>query len=222
VIALGLAGMLALGTLGTVAFAATPTPGPAATPTSGQGQDYRQVFLTKLAGVLGLDQTKLTDAIKQAETETIDQALQDGNLAKNQADEMKQRVQNGDTGFLGGFGGRGFGGPGGGGPGGPGPRGMGGVNMQTVEQAAADKLGLTLDDLRTQIHSGISLADIAKDKGVSETDVRSAMAAAAKTQLDQSVKDGKLTQTQADDVLQQIQQGGSPAFGPGPRGRLGR
>ena len=61
--------------------------------------------------------------------------------------------------------------------------------------------------MQTQLRSGKSLSDVAKDKGVSEQDLRSAVAAAAKTQLDQAVKDGKLTQAQADSMLQRIQQG---------------
>ena len=209
----GAAVLLAVGVLGTSALAQTPTP---ATPTgqpSALSQDYRQVFLGKLAAALGIDQTKLTDSIKQAETETIDQAVQNGDLAKNQADAMKQRVQQGNTAFLGGFGGRGFGGPMGGGPG---PKGMAGGGIQAAEQAAADKLGLTLQDFQAQLRSGQSLSDLASAKGVAASDLYAAMAAAAKTQLDQEVKAGNLTQQQEDAVLQQIQQGQLPGHGRGP------
>ena len=213
-IGMGAAVVLTVGVLGTSVFAETPTPTTSTTQPSGQSQDYRQVFLTKLAAALGVDQTKLADSLKKAETDTIDQAVQNGDLAKNRADAMKQRVQQGDTGFLGGFGGRGgrFV------DGGPGPRGAGGGAMQAAEQAAADKLGLSLQDLQTQLRSGKSLVDIAKEKGVSEADLRAAMVAAAKTQLDKDVAAGNLTQQQEDNILQQLQQGPLPGA---PGGRPG-
>ena len=214
VFALGAAAVLMVAAVGTSALAATPTPGTPTAQTGAQGQDYRQVFLTKLAAALGVDQTKLSDSIKQAETDTIDQAVRNGDLAKNPADQMKQRIQQGGPGFFGGFGG-GPGGPFGIGPGFPG---MGGLPMQAVEQAAADKLGMSLQDLQTQLRSGKSLSDLASAKGVSAQDVYSAMATAAKTQLDQAVKAGNLTQKQEDSFLQQIQQGQFPFFGGRPGG----
>ncbi len=211
-VGMGVAVLLAVGVLGTSAFAQTPTPATPGRQSGAAGQDYRQVFLAKLAATLGVDQTKLADSIKQAETATIDQAVQNGDLAKNRADELKQRVQQGDPGFLGEFGGRGGGFPGRG-PGGPG---MAGTGIQAAEQAAADKLGLSLQDLQAQLRSGKSLSDLASAKGIAAQDLYSAMAAAAKTQLDKEVQAGNLTQHQEDGILQQIRQGQLPGSGHGP------
>jgi len=215
VIAIGAAVLLAGAALGTTALAATPTPGtPTAQPSK---QNYGQVFLSKLAGALGIDETKLNDAIKKAETDTIDQAVQNGDLAKNRADEMKQRIQQGNPGFFGPFGGR-FGGKFGDHRWfGHGFRGVGGMYDQTALKAIADKLGMSVQDLQAQLRSGKSLSDLAKEKGTSEQDLRSAAATAVKAQLDQAVKDGKLTQQQEDSILQRIQQGQWPGLRGKPR-----
>ena len=221
VVAIGAAAILAVTALGTVALAADPPPTatPGATTTK---TDYRQVFVGKLAAALGIDQAKLQAAVKQAELDTIDQAVANGDLAKNPADAMKQRVEESNgTGPFGLFG------VGGHEKGmGPGPR-AAVVDEQTVVQAIAAKLGLSVADLQTQLRSGKSIADIAKDKNLNVQDLYAAAANAAKPQLDQAVKDGKLTQAQADQIYQQIQQGqhmlrgpmgGAPA-GSGPMGR---
>lgn len=84
------------------------------------------------------------------------------------------------------------------GPGGFGPGGFGrGANLE----AAAKILGLTTDELRTQLQSGKSLADLAKAKGISTTTLVNKLLAAAKTELAAQVKAGKLTQAQADEFL---------------------
>lgn len=205
VIVLGATIILAGSTVGAVAFAQTPTP---ATPGTAQKTDYRQVFLGKLAALLGVDQQKLTDAAKQAGKDTVDEAVKNGDLTQAQADKVKSRIDQGQGGF--GFPGRfGFG-PGG--PHGKGFRGGAAMEGQVVLKAAADKLGMTEQELLSALRSGKSLSDVAKEKNVSLQDVQSAMVAAAKPQLDQAVKDGKLTQQQEDEILQRIQQGNWPGF----------
>src|SRR5262249_49431336 len=95
--------------------------------------------------------------------------------------------------------------------------------------AAADYLGLSQSELRTKLGAGKSLADIAKDQGKSVDGLVNALVADAKTKLDQGVKDGKLTQAQADQLLSDIKQhitdfvnGTAPmGFGPSFRGGPG-
>jgi uncharacterized protein YidB (DUF937 family) len=212
VIALGAAGLLAAAGLVTVAFAQTPTPTAGA-----QRTNYGEVFTAKLAGALGVDQSRLTDAVKKAQSDTIDEAVARGDLAKNRADEMKQRLPQGGPGLFGPFGGPGF--PGGKGDRmGPGPRGMIGPHDQAVQEAIAAKLGVTIQDLRTQLRSGKSLLDLAKEKGVSETAVRATIQTALKGQLDKAVADGKLTQARADEMLKRSEQMPLPLDGKrGPR-----
>jgi hypothetical protein len=79
----------------------------------------------------------------------------------------------------------------------------GGVH-DTVWQALAEKLGLTSDELTAQIKDGKTLAQIAEEKGLSTKDLAAVMETTMKAGLDQAVKDGQLTQAQADLMLQHM------------------
>jgi len=63
---------------------------------------------------------------------------------------------------------------------------------------AAQAIGVSADDLRTALQGGKSIAQVAKDHNVDEQKVIDALVAAETTAIDQAVKDGKLTQAQAD------------------------
>jgi polyhydroxyalkanoate synthesis regulator phasin len=73
-----------------------------------------------------------------------------------------------------------------------------------VFDAAAKALGMSTDDLRAALRDGKSIADIAKDEQVDTSKVVDAMVAAVHAELDQAVKDGKLTQAQADEKLDNV------------------
>lgn len=114
VAALGAALLLGAVAAGT-AFAADPPTNAPANPI-----DYYNVFTSKVASILGVDQKKLTDATTEARNETIDQMVKDGRITADQAKFMKDRAaqlqaNGGPWGFGGGpmrggrFGGR-FGG----------------------------------------------------------------------------------------------------------------
>lgn len=111
-----------------------------------------------------------------------------------------------------------------GGPGGPG----GGP----ASQAIATYLGLTSDQIRTQLQSGKTLADIATAQGKTVAGLEDAIVAGAKTHLDAAVAAGKLTADQETSMLASIKShvadmvtstgpptggmggpGGGPAFG---------
>jgi hypothetical protein len=75
---------------------------------------------------------------------------------------------------------------------------MGMTGMTQVRDAAAKALGLTTDKLRTALQSGKSLADVAKDQKVSVDSLVKAMVSATQDRLATAVKDGTLTQAQAE------------------------
>ncbi|MEP7369702.1 MAG: hypothetical protein ABI662_08610, partial [Dermatophilaceae bacterium] len=81
-----------------------------------------------------------------------------------------------------------------------------GMRMRETEDAAAKALGMTADQLHTAMEGGKSLAAVAKAKGVSVTTVVKAMVASAQGQLATAVKDGKLTQAQADKLKTSLTQ----------------
>lgn len=152
----------------------------------------KQAFLNDAAGRLGVSSDKLEAALKAAAVDRVDAALAAGQITKAQADAMKDAINAGRLPF--------------GVPFGPGMRGeMGGIHtLGGTLSAAATYLGLTEDQLRTQLQSGKSLADIAKAQGKSVDGLKQALTADLKTKLDAAVKAGRLTQAQANDILTRV------------------
>jgi hypothetical protein len=87
----------------------------------------------------------------------------------------------------------------------------GGFCGQTGLDAAAKALKLTADELKAQLWGGQTLSGLADKAGVDIATVQSAVQAACQqAQIDainQAVKDGKLTQANADWLIEGIQKG---------------
>jgi hypothetical protein len=154
----------------------------------------QKAFLDDLANRLHVSTDQLSAAIKGAAEDRIDAAVTAGRLTKAQGDAAKQRIESATglpllgvgPGILGGLAR-------------PGDPGMGlrfGFGPGKSLDAAATFLGLTEAQLRTELSSGKSLADVAKAKGKSTDDLKAAMKTAITSELDQAVKDGKLTDAQ--------------------------
>jgi polyhydroxyalkanoate synthesis regulator phasin len=132
---------------------------------------------------LGVQPQALNHALRKALENRVDAAVAAGRLTKEQGDALKQRIEAGDVPLFVGPGIR-FGHH-------IGPFGHG-------LDAAASYLGLSVDELRTQLRSGKPVADVARAQGKSGADV--------KQHLDRAVADGRLTQAQADEVLRDVRQ----------------
>ncbi len=166
--------------------------------TSGQ-RDYRELFLDRLAAILGVERSRLDDAAKQAGQDVIAQAEQDGVISKSQADWMRRFMNQ-----------SGWPGPWGFWRGGPfhhGHWGRGWLKGMYPEvlDAAAGALGVSGDELAAELVQGKTLGEIADARGVDRQKVQEAMVAAYKQRLDQAVANGDLTQSQADRLLQRFQ-----------------
>ena len=168
---------------------------------------YNTYFWNALATRLGVTLDKLKEAITGAATDTIDQAVKDGKLTQDRANQMKSDLQNrANQGDLPGFGffgfrhGRGMGGFGYGGFG-FGRSGFGKGNNLT---SFAKALNMTEADLMTELQSGKTIAAVAQEKNVDLTQVKTSVLADLKTNLDQVVQAGKLTHAQADQVYSQL------------------
>jgi hypothetical protein len=174
--------------------------GAAAVAASGSGSRGSD-FLDSVAKHLGVTPQKLEDATKAAAIDQVNADLAAGRITQAQADELKKRIEAGD-GVLGGPG-RFGGGPGfPGGPGGPGFAGKGVIANEVA--AAAKYLGLDESALRTKLENGQSLADVAKAQSKDLDGLKSAILDAAKGDLDKAVADKTLTQSQADDILNEL------------------
>jgi ABC-type transport system involved in cytochrome bd biosynthesis fused ATPase/permease subunit len=186
--------------IGVAAVEAAPSP--SASPTA--SKNYAQTFIDKLAGILHLTPTQTTDALKQAQLQTVDQMLKDGQITQQQADAMKARI-NAGQGLVFGFGGRHGSG---GGFGGFKANGALMQSLTTAElNAAASALHMSTADLRSALKSGKSLSAIETQQKVSDSAVKTAMKNAAKGVLDNAVKAGTITQVQADAILSRLGSG---------------
>ena len=102
--------------------------------------------------------------------------------------------------------------------------GRGGLGTQ-AQDAIAEKLGLTADELAAKLQAGEKLADIAEEQGVSLQVLKDAADAArqeaVKAAIEQAVTDGTLTREQGDWMLQGIDNGYGRGYSPWGVGRGG-
>src|SRR5215467_7185008 len=111
----------------------------------GSPQQENQAVVNDAAKQLGVTPGALSSALKKALENRVDAAVAAGRLTKAQGDELKQRIESGDMPLFAG----------------PGLRmhhmfGMVGHGLD----AAASYLGLSEDQLRTQLENGKTLADV--------------------------------------------------------------
>lgn len=171
------------------------TPAYAAGPAAGPGP--LQGFLARVASILGIPEQRLTDAVKQAARERVDEAVQAGRLSQERAQALKERIDAGRFPAWGRWGGPG---PRGRFPHlGPGPRGAG-------LRAAADVLGLTPQQMLDKLRQGESLAQVAAARGKSRDQLRDALLAPIRQAVERGVSEGRLTRQQADERLQRARE----------------
>jgi polyhydroxyalkanoate synthesis regulator phasin len=165
------------------------------TTTSSSPFDFATKFREALAGILGISVDEYTAAVDKAEQQVVDQAVSEGWLTQDQADMLQWRLDQAPAGAGLGMGmdmGRGFG-----------KMGMGGPMGDSLTSITADKLGMKLTELLTELQGDKTIADVAKEKGVDTQTIVDAYLAKVKENLDQSVADGNITQKQADYQLEQ-------------------
>jgi hypothetical protein len=171
--------------------------GGAAIAASGDSGPSPKSFFDAVAKHLGISPQKLQDATKAAALDQVDAALKAGKITQAEANELKARINSGDyPPFFG--------------PLGPGlgfhHRFHDGPPLFGEKlSAAADYLGLSEAQLRARLNNGQTLAQIAKAQNKSVDGLKQALLDDAKQKLDQLVKDGELTQAQADAMLARLQ-----------------
>ena len=191
------------------ALAAAGTGVAVATSRPDDAKQREQAVLSDAAERLDVSPSELRDALAAAQDDQLDADVKAGRLTQEQADAIKAHRKEAGS-VLGGpgivhgpgilhlRGGPGFRGDRPGFPGGPG-RGPG-----NILDAAADALGISQEKLIEQLRDGKSLEAVAKANGKSFADVKGAVRAATKKELDAAVKAGRFTQAQADDMLERL------------------
>jgi hypothetical protein len=172
--------------------------------------DESKAIINDAAGQLGISPNKLTNALKKALMDRVDAAVAAGRITKAEGDALKARIQSDDFPIIGGPHG-----------------GLGHFGFFGKLDAAANYLGLTEAQLQSELQSGKSLAQIAKDHGKSADGLVNALVADAKQKLDAAVTAGRLTKDEETQILNGLKDritnlvnasglGGEPHFrGPG-------
>jgi len=185
----------------------------AASPTDVDAAAYCDLWRQTFADELGVDVEALTPAAKAATSAAIDAAVENGDLPADIGERMKTALENatGDGCRLLGAGFHAWG------------RHAAGADwIHDWATAAADTLGLSVDELASDLRSGKTLMEIAEAQGVAYEDVSQAIIGAAKADLDALVAADRITQDRADELLAQLTsklESGEfpPLFGDGDR-----
>lgn len=160
-----------------------------------------QDFLAKFAANLGVDQDKVAAALETTRKQMLDEAVQQGRITREQADKMASGPK-GFPGFFGDFRGKPGFPPEGVGPGFP-PEGGRGF-MPKIDMAGI--LGMTQEQLKSKLQSGKRMPEIISERGMTVEQFNQKVLEAQKEALAKAVSEGKLTQEQADKMIQRMEQ----------------
>ncbi len=86
-----------------------------------------------------------------------------------------------------------------------------------MEEAMAEKLGVTVDELNTQLKDGKSILDIAAEKGMTVAEFQTMQKDAMTSAIDKALAAGEISQNQADAMKANDFGGMMGGFGPGWR-----
>jgi polyhydroxyalkanoate synthesis regulator phasin len=175
------AGVLAIG----LASAQTQSPEPSVTD---EPQRLGARFKEELAKQLGISVDQLNTALDNTQFALIDEAVADGKLTESEAQRLRERVEDGHNLFP-----------------------MRGARpfirhhaKVGLAEAAAEVLGLSVEDVRTAIAGGQTLAEIASANGMDTEDFKSALLENVKGSLDEKVSAGDITRDQADRLYERL------------------
>jgi hypothetical protein len=171
-------------------------------------------LVSRLAKELGVSEARLRAAMKKAGSDTIDDALRQGLITKEQAEWLKGRLSNEGLEFGLGFGRFKHGFKNHGNKAFKHGRFAGLAELAANEKARtavanaiARKLGMTRAELAKALGEDKELEELADAKNVTEADLGKAAAAALKPYVDELVKAGKLDRANADSLLEHLSRG---------------
>ena len=150
-----------------------------------EAQGERPSLAARVAAHLGVTEQQFVDAFKAARLEMLDEAVAAGKISPEDAEQIRQRIEEGQ--------GLGFG-----------LRGWRIHALGGIVSSVAETLDMTPREIAQDLRQGQSLAEIGQAEGVSTDTLKSAILTAADEKLDQAVADGKLTQERADKITARL------------------
>lgn len=157
-----------------------------------------QAVINDAAKQLGVQPRELTNALKQALKNRVDDAVEDGRLTEEQGRRMKQRIDEGGVPLFG-----------------LGPRGFHEHHRKGIgphllfggkAAGAAEYLGMERTEMFEALSRGKTLADLARERDKPVDGLIDAMVEATEKQLDQAVADGTLTEADKNEVLADLRE----------------
>ena len=146
-------------------------------------QELYQQFVEKLSINLGLPQDKVTKALEKTKQQMLENAVHQGKITQQQMEEIAKHkdfcfpwLQQGNH--------------------------HRGPSLDLVAKA----LGITVTQLQKDLDSGKHLRDIVQEQGLTTEQFRQKIIKAKKDALAQEVQEGKLTQEQANKILEKLEQ----------------
>ena len=158
-------------------------------------------FMSHFAVEIGKSQAQINNSFQKAIADTLADEVKNGHLTAAQADAIKAKLAGQSPCTL---------------PAQLAPkreaRGAFGAYLQAYENAAATALGITPAELQSDLKGGQSLSQIAAAHNVSEADFRTKLIANLQPMLDTAVKNGKLTSTQEQALINRLKTGPLPMW----------
>jgi len=136
----------------------------------------------------GLDMAEVQTALQTARAEMLQQAVADGSITQEQADQMLDRQSE---------------------PKGSGRVGKGGFGLKDKDDTAwqttlAEVLGISVEQLEGHLAGGETIRTLVETLGFDMAEVQAALQAARAEMLQQAVADGSITQEKADRMLNHL------------------
>jgi hypothetical protein len=154
----------------------------------GSPKEESQAIVNDAAQQLGIEPSRLSDALKKALANRVDAAVTAGGLTEAQGNELKARIAADEFPLfiVGGH--------------------RGGLGHKADLTTAASYLGLSEAELRSQLESGKTLAEIARDRSKSVDGLIQALVDAKTNELEGAVAAGRLTEAQKEAILSELKQ----------------
>jgi hypothetical protein len=152
-------------------------------------KEESQAVLNDAAKQLGIQPSALSDALKKALENRVDAAVAAGQLTKAQGDALKTRIESGELPLFFGYGHH-----------------EGRYAHGDELEAAASYLGLTEDQVRSELEGGKTLAQVATGHGKSVDGLVQALVDAETKELDAAVAAGRITKEQEQSILANLKQ----------------